>query len=116
MKKKIVVLGMMSRHPVAGIVFITLQYLIGLHRLGYDVFYVEPQGGVPGTDPSQVPAWIDSIMRRFDLGDRWAYHSIYGDGRCYGLSESQLRDLYQSAALLINLHGLCQCAVDIKHN
>jgi hypothetical protein len=105
MKTKIVVLGMMSRHPVAGMVFITLQYLIGLQRLGYDVFYVEPQGGVPGTDPVAAPAWIDSTMRRFHLGDRWAYHSIYGDGRCYGLSERQLKDLYQSAALIINLHG-----------
>src|SRR5205823_3990116 len=37
---KIVVLGSMSKMPVAGIVFITMQYLVGLTRLGYDVFYV----------------------------------------------------------------------------
>ena len=104
-KKKIVVLGMMSRQPVAGMVFITLQYLIGLERLGYEVYYVEPQGGVPGADSSEPAAWIDSVMRRFDLGGRWAYHAVHGDGRVYGVSDSQLKELYRSAALIINLHG-----------
>ena len=27
--------------PVAGMVFITMQYLVGLKRLGFDVYYVE---------------------------------------------------------------------------
>ena len=40
-KKKIVVLGMMSRMPVAGVVWQTMQYLVGFERLGYDVYYVE---------------------------------------------------------------------------
>ena len=43
-KKKIVVLGMMSRHPVAGMVFISLQDVIGFHRLGYDA-YTGPRSG-----------------------------------------------------------------------
>jgi hypothetical protein len=104
-KKKIVVLGMMSRQPVAGMVFITLQYLVGFDRLGYDVYYVEPQGGGTGEDSSMPAAWIDSTLRRFDLGGHWAYHAVHGDGRCYGISEVQLNELYQSAALIINLHG-----------
>ncbi len=103
-KKKIVVLGMMSRHPVAGMVFITVQYLVGFLRLGYDVYYVEPQGGGTGGNGLRPPTWIESVLRRFDLGDRWAYHDIH-EGRCYGLSEIELRRLYQSAALIINLHG-----------
>src|SRR5689334_5400512 len=90
-KGTIVVLGMMSRHSVAGMVFITVQYLIGFQRLGYDVYYVEPQGGCPGQDPKGPADWIDSIMRRFDLGGKWAYHAIHADGNCYGLSADQLR-------------------------
>src|SRR5438034_1197506 len=104
-KKQIVVLGMMSRFPVAGMVFITLQYLIGFARLGYDVYYVEPQGGVPGADSSANAAWLEAVMRQFDLGNNWAYHAIRGQDGCYGLSESRLKDLYQSAALIFNLHG-----------
>ena len=28
-----------------------------------------------------------ACMRRFGLGDRWAYHALHDDGRCYGMSE-----------------------------
>ena len=45
-RQKIVVLGMTSRHPVAGMVWLTMQYLIGLERLGYDAYYVEAHGAV----------------------------------------------------------------------
>jgi hypothetical protein len=107
-KKKIVVLGMISKHRVAGMAWITLHYLIGLQRLGYDVYYVEPQGGSPHDKSVRAAAWIAGIMRRFDMGDRWAFHAVYGDGRCYGLSELVLKELYRSAALIINLHGASQ--------
>src|SRR5690348_6474453 len=99
-KEKIVLLGMMSRHPVAGIVWLTAQYLVGFTRLGYDVYYVEPQAGAPADDSAKTAGWIDGVMRHFDLGDRWAFHARHGDGRCYGLSEAQLTQLYRSAALI----------------
>ena len=38
---------MMTRHPVAGIALLTMQYVVGLARLGYDVYYVEAHGGTP---------------------------------------------------------------------
>jgi hypothetical protein len=95
---KIVVLGMMSKMPVAGIVWLTMQHVIGFKRLGYDVYYVEAHGRTPsmfsereGDDASEKAAvFIDRIMRRFDLGDHWAFHALHADGRCYGLSEAQL--------------------------
>src|SRR5262249_22846543 len=34
-----------------------------------------------------------------------AFHALHDDGRCYGLSDVQLRELYRSADLIINLHG-----------
>ena len=46
--KKLVLLGMMSRMPVAGVVWQTVQYLVGLQRLGYEVYYVEAHGCNPG--------------------------------------------------------------------
>ena len=46
-RPKIVVLGMMSRMPVAGVVWQTVQYLVGFERLGYDVYYVEAHGCAP---------------------------------------------------------------------
>lgn len=112
-KKKIVMLGMMTRIPVAGAVWGAMQYLIGFQRLGYDVYYVEAHARTPSMlmqrdddDSSALAAaFIDRVMRRFDLGDKWAFHALHDDGRCFGMSESQLQQLYRSADLLINFHG-----------
>jgi hypothetical protein len=89
-----------------------MQYLIGLERLGYEAYYVEAHGATPkmfmGADDDGsvlAAAFIDSMMRRFDLADRWALVALHSDGRYYGLSESQVQSLYQSATLLLNLHG-----------
>jgi len=112
-KKKIVLLGMMSRIPVAGVVWQNLHYLIGFERLGYEVYYVEAHGRTPTAffDSPQDDGWpkavafVARVMERFGLSHRWAFHAINGDGHCYGLSETQLLDLYRSAELIINLHG-----------
>lgn len=112
-RQKIVLLGMMTKMPVAGVVWQTVHYLIGLQRLGYDIYYVEAHGRTPlmftGRDDDdgspRAAAFVDQVMRRFDLGDRWAFHALHSDGHCYGLTENQLKELYDSAALLINLHG-----------
>ena len=112
-RKTIVLLGMMTKMPVAGVVWQTVHYLVGLARLGYDVYYVETYGLPPSMLmrhkdedwPRIAAAFIAGVMRRFDLGDRWAFHASHSDGRCYGMSESQLKQLYKSAELIINLHG-----------
>ena len=92
-KKKVILLGMLSRFPVAGEVWLTVQYLIGFQRLGYEVFYVECHGiqpagmleGKPDDDSSaKAAAFISSVMSRFDFGDRWAFQALHTDGRFYG--------------------------------
>jgi hypothetical protein len=111
--KKIVFFGMMTKIPVAGAVWGTVQYLIGFQRLGYDVYYVEAHGRTPSMlmkdraedSSGKAAAYIANIMKRFDLSDRWAFHALHDDGRCYGLSEGELQHLYDSAELLINYHG-----------
>src|SRR5205809_711078 len=40
-----------------------------------------------------------------DPGDRWAYHALHADGGYYGMDEGLLKRLYDSADLIINLHG-----------
>ncbi len=49
-ERTIVVLGMMTKMPVAGVVWQTLQYLVGLRRLGWDVYYVESHAGALDAD------------------------------------------------------------------
>ena len=112
-REKIVLLGLMSHMPVAGVAWVTVQYLVGFQRLGYDVYYIEAHGCTPrelmqckeDDGWEKAAAYIDGVMGRFGLGGRWAYHAVYHGNRCYGMSEARLRELYRSAALIINLHG-----------
>lgn len=111
--KKIVLLGLMSTIPVAGVAWLVAQYMIGFRRLGYDPYYVEAHGISPtklmedefDNGSEKAAAFIANVMRRFDLGDRWAFHALHDNGHCYGLSEAELKHLYQTADLIINLHG-----------
>src|SRR5438552_8626712 len=111
--KRIVVLGMMSKTPVAGVVWQTVHYLVGLKKLGYDVWYVESHGCTPRwfmrTEQDngwrEAASFIDWTTRRFDLADRWALQARHDGEECFGLSALQLRELYASADLIINLHG-----------
>jgi GT2 family glycosyltransferase len=111
--KKIVLLGMMTRIPVAGVVWQTAHYLIGLERLGYEPYYVETHARTPSMlmereeddSSAKAAAFIDRMMRHFGLGDRWAFYGLHDDDRCFGMSRVELMRLYDSALALINLHG-----------
>lgn len=111
-KKKIILLGMMSRHPVAGMVWLTMQYVVGLQRLGHEVYYVEAHGAMPkffmedGNDGfERAAAFIAEVMQRFELEGRWALQTLNDERAVYGMSESRLAELYRSADLILNLHG-----------
>jgi GT2 family glycosyltransferase len=113
-RKKLVLLGMMTRMPVGGVIWQTLHYLIGFERLGYDVYYVEMHGRPPFMlmekgkhhhKSEEAAALVDAMMRRIDLGDHWAYFALHHDSRCFGMSKEQVVRLIGSASLIVNLHG-----------
>ncbi|MFN2475508.1 MAG: hypothetical protein ABR526_04100 [Chthoniobacterales bacterium] len=109
----IILLGMMTRMPVGGVIWQTIQYLVGLRSLGFDVFYVEEHGAYPGMlaapgDPDgaeSAAAFIGKTMDRFDLGSSWCYQSWHDADRTYGLSAQAVKELFGRAAAVINLHG-----------
>ena len=116
-RKKVVLLGMMTKMPVAGVVWQTIHYLVGLERLGYDAYYVEAHARTPTAfmetdEPGETvratdraAAFLSRVCHRFGLDGKWALHALHDDGRVLGMSRSQLHRLYDSASLLINLHG-----------
>jgi hypothetical protein len=107
--KVIVVLGIMGAIPVAGVAWQTIHYLIGLRRLGYDVYYIEATGVWPyntETDDCTFPVnYIHTLMSRFDFADRWAYCAAHSDDRCYGMTALQVKALYARADAILNLSG-----------
>jgi ABC-type multidrug transport system fused ATPase/permease subunit/glycosyltransferase involved in cell wall biosynthesis len=108
---KIVLLGMLTRIPVAGVAWLVGQYANGFQRLGYDVYYVEAHARTPymfvendmGTEGAA--RYIADVARRFGFEGRWAFQALHEDGRCLGMSAEELDRLYRDAALIINMHG-----------
>ena len=111
--RPIVVLGMMAKIPVPGVIWQTVQYLLGFERLGFTPYYVEAHGRTPSmlmeraSDDGAIRAAgvIQDVMRRFDMADRWAYTAVHRDTRCFGIGERRLAEVYREAELIVNLHG-----------
>jgi hypothetical protein len=110
---KVIVFGIAFFYPLAGVTFQFLHYLLGLKRLGYDVYYVEDSERRV-YDPTihdmteDASRNIDKVGRLFDafgFAGQWAYRTHYGDRSCYGLSESQLLALYRDADAFLNVTG-----------
>ncbi len=99
--------------PYGGVVWQTLHYLAGFERLGFETYYVEAHARTPGhfmlhigdDGAKGAAAFLQRILRPFGFGDRWTFHAVHSDRRCYGRSEGELRQLYRSAEVLVNLHG-----------
>ncbi len=46
-RKRIVVMGFMASVPIAGVVWQHLHYIVGLQRLGHEVYYIEDSARLP---------------------------------------------------------------------
>ncbi len=109
---QIVLFGMITKIPVAGVVWQTVHYLSGLRLLGYDVTYVEAHGRTPSMfmDRADDDGWckavafLAEVMDRFGFSNDWAWEAPEVD-RHFGISQGELTRRYAAADLLINLHG-----------
>lgn len=115
---RIIVTGLIAQHPsLGGMTWHYLHYLLGLERLGHDVYYFEDSGEWPYLvgDADATDGWIDReafhnieylgrTLKRFGFEDKWAYH-LATDGRWYGVSARRRREVVASADLLLNVSG-----------
>lgn len=112
-KGKIIVFGILFWYPLAGVTYQFLHYLIGLRRLGYDVYYIEdsarwiydPHLNDLSPDADANIAAVVPALQAHGFGDRWAFRGKYPGGECYGLSESQIAQLYREADGFLNVTG-----------
>ncbi|HMV82380.1 MAG TPA: hypothetical protein PLD20_26620 [Blastocatellia bacterium] len=109
-KPVLVMLGIMGQTPFAGVAWQVLHYLEGFRRCGYDVYYVEDTGDWP-YDPEQNAVtgdcrytvnYLARLMEWAGFPNRWAYR-FGGDGQTFGLSESEVAELFKRADVLVNL-------------
>ncbi len=115
---RIVVTGLIAQHPrLGGVAWDYLQYLLGLARLGHDVYYLEDSGEWPYTavggddaeswiahDPTPNVEHLAHTMARFGFADRWMYRFPI-EPRWYGLSDVRRREVLGTADLLVNVSG-----------
>ncbi len=112
---RIIVLGYIVRGPLGGLAWHHLQYVLGLARLGHDVYFLEDSDDYPscsnperdtlGTDPTYGLQFIRNVFARLGLTERWAYYDAH-TGRWFGSAAEQILDRCATAELLLNISGV----------
>lgn len=113
---RIAVAGLAATYPLGGVFWDYLQYVLGLHRLGHDVLYVEDTGRWcydPKTytfveDGGGSAAFLAQHITALepDLADRWFFRDARD--KIYGRTWSDVTSFCRSADLFIHVSGSCR--------
>jgi hypothetical protein len=111
-KGKIIVSGIAFWYPLGGVAWQFLHYLLGLKRLVYDVYYVEdsardlydPVSNGFTSDPTANIQAVAPFLDSHGFKYRWCFRS-HSQNRCFGMDESQLKELYRDADVFLNVTG-----------
>jgi hypothetical protein len=112
---RIILGSYMVRYPLGGMLSWALQYLIGLRKLGHEVFFVE-KSGYPNScyDPSRDTmsddcsygtAVVEDLLARHGLSGKWCF--VDAAGQHHGLSRTRIQAAFDSADLFVDMgtHG-----------
>ncbi|MFN2475301.1 MAG: glycosyltransferase [Chthoniobacterales bacterium] len=113
-RKRIIVMGFMASCPVAGVVWQHIHYIVGLQRLGHDVYYIEDSSRLaynPNTrewnvDFAYAARLLQRLASEFGFEERWGYCArfVAGDPTA-GLPLARIRELYREADAILNVCG-----------
>jgi hypothetical protein len=120
-KLRVIVTGLIAQYPLGGVTWDYFQYVLGLARLGHDVYYLEDTGQWPYNPLEGGIAkggefnatYLGALMDRFGLGERWAYRFPW-QSQWFGLSDGKRKEICESADLLINVSGVLQNPWDYR--
>src|SRR5215472_17402928 len=107
-------MGFMGSMPISGVIWQHIHYVVGLQRLGHDVFFMEDSARLPYnpetfeiTDEFDYAAKVLArLPRDFDFKNRWAYCARYLPGNpTAGLPLKKIRQLYREADAILNICG-----------
>ncbi|MCA9266257.1 MAG: hypothetical protein KDA60_20495, partial [Planctomycetales bacterium] len=114
-RQRIIVVGYLVRGPLGGLAWHYLQYVVGLHRLGHDVYFVEdsedypacydPQQNAMVMDPAYGMAFAKEAFDRLGLPDCWGYFDAHR-GTWLGPLAGRIEQVIREAELLINVSGV----------
>jgi hypothetical protein len=112
---RIVLGSYMVRYPLGGMLSWVLQYIVGLQRLGHDVWFVErshgpgacfdPSRGTMGDDCSYGTRVVGELLAGVGLERRWCF--VDELGRYHGMARRAIEAVLDAADLLLDMgtHG-----------
>ena len=107
-------MGFMGSMPIAGVIWQHIHYIVGLQRLGHDVYYIEDSARIPyNPETFEVTTKFDytarllkRLSREFEFRNRWAFCARYLPGNpTAGLRLKRIRQLYREADAILNICG-----------
>jgi hypothetical protein len=113
-KKRLIVMGFMGSCPIAGVIWQHLHYLIGLQRLGHDVYYIEDTARLPynpetfeeNNEYDYSAPILQHLAAEFGFRRRWSFCARYLPGNpTAGLPLTRIRELYREADAILNVCG-----------
>lgn len=121
---RVIVLGYIIRMPIGGLVWHYFQYILGLARLGYEVYYIEdscffaendnswfydPTTSNQDSDVSkELPTYgfkfITDIFIKAGLESKWAYYHA-DSSQWYGPCADRIVGICATADIVLNISG-----------
>lgn len=113
-RKRIVVMGFMGSIPIAGVIWQHIHYIVGLQRLGHDVYYVEDSARLPynpetfeiSNEFDYASYVLNRLANEFEFTNRWGFCARYLKRYpTAGLPLKRIRQLYRDADAILNICG-----------
>jgi hypothetical protein len=107
-------MGFMGSMPIAGVIWQHIHYIVGLQRLGHEVYYVEDSARFPyNPETFEISSKFDyagriisHLAREFGFKKRWGFCARYLKSKpTAGLSLRKIRQLYRDADAIFNICG-----------
>jgi hypothetical protein len=119
---RIIVTGLVGLYPVGGVAWDYLQYVIGLARLGHDVYYHEdtwswPYHPIDATytpDSDYSAGYLERFFARHapELRQRWHYLHLHETS--FGMDRAAFDEVARTADLFLNVSGACLIPDDLS--
>ena len=115
---RLIVLGNLACEPYPGVAWQVAQYVIGLCRLGHEVYYFETSSSWPYdpvhesrvNDSEYAVTYLAQIADQFGFADRWAYRRSYSDKAWFGMERARAEELLASADAVLSITGSTRLA------
>ncbi len=107
-------MGFAAGCPIAGVIWQHLHYIIGLQRLGHEVYYIEDSARIPynpvtwqvSEDYTYAAEMLNRFAAEYGFKGRWSYCARYLPGHpCAGMSKKEMVQLYRDADAILNVCG-----------